>query len=52
MGISYIGYGASEQNVGLGDWMDTPQTAMTTRATAVLKSYKFNLVTVGFAENR
>ena len=29
-------YGALEQNIGLSNWMDTPQTAMTTRAPAVL----------------
>ena len=29
-----------EQNVGVGEWMgDTPQTVMTTRAPAVLKSF-------------
>ena len=31
-------YGALEQNIGLSNWMDTPQTAMTTRAPAVLKT--------------
>ena len=31
-------YGALEQNIGLSSWMDTPQTAMTTRAPAELEA--------------